>query len=335
MQMLSRLRRLNDWWRARNLADKLAVLALFVGVVGVVGTYLALVVDPSPTKEPKLIGSAVLSTTTLVPPEEILLSFVGRGIKESCTISKNSYYFGHSAVAIECYPRGLSQLMVALYETTDLMYADYFGAVQGAEGIAEDSVRNCGNNKPGEGEWRTKDDVAGGPTGRLLCSRDADRNAWVEWTYDAQKIYAAAHRADGNIGALHEWWEKFSSTKSTASTAPSTPRTEASTTTTGASASSTAGTTELQAQDCSRAPSLKATSDTSETEIEIVNHSSRVIKAYWLNYDGKREPYGSLQPQESQEFVTYATHPWLIANSSDECISIFVADEQPGRAVIR
>lgn len=93
--------------------------------------------------------------------------------------------------------------------------------------------------------------------------------------------------------------------------------------------------TELQAMDCESAGSLRSTSGTTKSQIEITNQSSRPVEIFWLDYDGIAVSYGTLQPQERQEIITYLTHPWLVSNERGTCLSVFLPRPTPGRAVIR
>lgn len=61
-------------------------------------------------------------------------------------------------------------------------------------------------------------------------------------------------------------------------------------------------------------------------EITWHNESGEVRRIYWLNFMGDRAPYGQLDPGQVTVQGTFATHPWLIANDMDECITIFMTE---------
>ena len=93
--------------------------------------------------------------------------------------------------------------------------------------------------------------------------------------------------------------------------------------------------TDLQALACSEAGALKSTATNDKTIIEFVNHSSKTILLYWIDYVGIRQSYGKLAPDELLAFNTYPTHPWLVSDASGQCIAIFLPAKKPGQALIQ
>jgi hypothetical protein len=94
-------------------------------------------------------------------------------------------------------------------------------------------------------------------------------------------------------------------------------------------------TKELKALDCSAAQSAKSTSSGSETTVEFSNKRTQPIMLYWINYDGEHESNGRVAPGQSEEFITYVSHPWLITDESGTCISVFLPTKEAGLATIR
>ncbi|MGN6554079.1 MAG: DPP IV N-terminal domain-containing protein [Verrucomicrobiota bacterium] len=70
-----------------------------------------------------------------------------------------------------------------------------------------------------------------------------------------------------------------------------------------------------------------------ETEIEILNRLGRAVNLFWIDSEGKRQPYGSLQPGESRSQHTYAGHVWLVTDS-DDVVAVFEAERSPGVGVV-
>ena len=92
------------------------------------------------------------------------------------------------------------EIRLGLFEDPEPFYEVHSHSVQ-AWNVAVDSGRElCANNEPGEGSWNY--DGLSFPGGRLVCYHDEDGDPWIEWTHDAQRIYAFAYRSDGNIAAL-------------------------------------------------------------------------------------------------------------------------------------
>jgi hypothetical protein len=62
--------------------------------------------------------------------------------------------------------------------------------------------------------------------------------------------------------------------------------------------------------------------------IKFINNMTKPVKIYWINSTGKRIVYnanlsiGSTHPQQ-----TYVTHPWVIADSKDNCLGVYLFNE--------
>jgi len=67
-----------------------------------------------------------------------------------------------------------------------------------------------------------------------------------------------------------------------------------------------------------------------ETRIRFVNKSGRTIKVFWIDYEGTRKPYATLQNGEVYEQEkAYVTHPWLVSDENDNAWYIYYPDAQP------
>ena len=76
----------------------------------------------------------------------------------------------------------------------------------------------------------------------------------------------------------------------------------------------------------------KSTSENVETTMSFANKSKQTIKVYWLDEEGKRVHYKTLEDGESYDQMTYLTHPWLITDENDNAWYVYFPDAQP-RAV--
>ena len=90
----------------------------------------------------------------------------------------------------------------------------------------------------------------------------------------------------------------------------------------------------LKDRGCDAEESLRSYDSTEETEITFENRTAGVVRIYWLDYRGRRDRYGSLQPQEEVRQSTYPTHPWVVTDAAEDCLSIYLPAPVPGRAVI-
>ncbi len=66
-----------------------------------------------------------------------------------------------------------------------------------------------------------------------------------------------------------------------------------------------------------------------ETTISFVNKAKKTVKVYWLDHDGDRVLYATLEEGETHEQPTFLTHPWLITNEDGDSWSVYFPDAQP------
>jgi von Hippel-Lindau disease tumor supressor len=69
-------------------------------------------------------------------------------------------------------------------------------------------------------------------------------------------------------------------------------------------------------------------------QVTFVNHSTQTIRIYWLNYEGQRVLYKTLDPGEQFLVFTYLHHPWLITDADDNAWTIYFPEAQPRRIEI-
>ncbi|HEV8132309.1 MAG TPA: hypothetical protein VGQ81_13750, partial [Acidobacteriota bacterium] len=89
---------------------------------------------------------------------------------------------------------------------------------------------------------------------------------------------------------------------------------------------------QLQAQSCDRESSLRSLEGATTSSIEFVNFSSQAIQIYWLDYNGRRQFYNTLQPRESYVQATFLTHPWLVTDLNRQCLGIYLPTSKPATA---
>ena len=79
---------------------------------------------------------------------------------------------------------------------------------------------------------------------------------------------------------------------------------------------------------------LRSTQSQTSVAVEFVNSSSEPRKLYWMDFGGMRKLYGTLRPGQRAPMQTYATHSWMVADSSDRCLGTIVI-AGPARLEIR
>lgn len=71
-----------------------------------------------------------------------------------------------------------------------------------------------------------------------------------------------------------------------------------------------------------------------ETEVLFVNETKQRVKLFWRNQDGKRIPYGTIEPGGEHRQHTYADHAWEITDLQERTLVGFVATAEPNQAII-
>ena len=94
-------------------------------------------------------------------------------------------------------------------------------------------------------------------------------------------------------------------------------------------------TTPTPTSSCSNESSLKSTSSSTSSTINFVNNTANIVKAYWLNAAGTRTYYFDLAPRQSVTQPTFDANPWVITDSSTNCLDIFVANQTASLATIQ
>ena len=77
---------------------------------------------------------------------------------------------------------------------------------------------------------------------------------------------------------------------------------------------------------------LKSEDSGIPTLIRFDNYLREAVNFYWLDYDGLRVYYGSIEAGRSQLQQTYASHPWVITRKDDpsqKCIILFLPAADP------
>jgi len=74
---------------------------------------------------------------------------------------------------------------------------------------------------------------------------------------------------------------------------------------------------------------VKSLNSDLSTSIAFTNKSGKTIKVYWLDFEGNRKLYQTLDDDESCEQQTYVSHPWVITDKNDDAWYVFYPDAQP------
>jgi hypothetical protein len=78
---------------------------------------------------------------------------------------------------------------------------------------------------------------------------------------------------------------------------------------------------------CSRESSSRSGASRQPTTISIKNDRSAPVRLYWLDPDGNRKLYATIEPGQTRVQQTYLTHPWIVADLSGTCIELYMPTE--------
>lgn len=88
-------------------------------------------------------------------------------------------------------------------------------------------------------------------------------------------------------------------------------------------------------QYCAGEPSSKSIHGTSATVVSFTNYRASPVRVYWLDYNGARKLYVTINPGLSHVQSTYVSHPWVVTDLTDRCIGIYEPETQRRDYAIR
>jgi len=85
---------------------------------------------------------------------------------------------------------------------------------------------------------------------------------------------------------------------------------------------------------CPNEDEIRSTDSKTPTTIIFRNEHGSSVNVYWTDYDGHHRPYGKIANGKSLTQFTYLAHPWVVTDSSDTCIGLYLPAQQPTEVVI-
>ena len=82
---------------------------------------------------------------------------------------------------------------------------------------------------------------------------------------------------------------------------------------------------------CGVETGARSLDSTDKASFTITNQTKMPLAVYWLNHEGKREKWFTLQPGETVTQDTFMNHWWEAADADGKCLRIFTP---PGNVVI-
>lgn len=86
---------------------------------------------------------------------------------------------------------------------------------------------------------------------------------------------------------------------------------------------------------CGKEGSIASPGTSKPVTITFKNKSKQEVTVYWLDFDGDREEYATLDTGESYTQETYKNHIWLVADEDDDCIGIWSASKNSQSVTIK
>jgi hypothetical protein len=80
---------------------------------------------------------------------------------------------------------------------------------------------------------------------------------------------------------------------------------------------------------------LRSGADENETQIQFDNTTDNKYSLFWIDAEGKRNPYESVEPHAKNTQSTFAGHVWLVADPEGNTVALYIAEEKPGVAVLK
>jgi hypothetical protein len=86
---------------------------------------------------------------------------------------------------------------------------------------------------------------------------------------------------------------------------------------------------------CRREGSLKSTEFQRSAIAIFRNNHGAPVRLDWINYLGDRVFYTTIGNGETYQQPTFIGHPWVVADASDTCLSIFVPTQATNEFIIK
>ena len=80
---------------------------------------------------------------------------------------------------------------------------------------------------------------------------------------------------------------------------------------------------------------IKSLNGAYATRFSITNELTRPVELYWLNYSGEPVLYMTLNPGETRDQPTYASHPWLVRDDTHNLLLFEAGAKEMERVVVK
>ena len=76
-------------------------------------------------------------------------------------------------------------------------------------------------------------------------------------------------------------------------------------------------------QTCPSPGNIRSVDSKTKAIVNFSNNTGKTINIVWLDYEGKRKTYKTLNRGEVYEQQTFVGHPWLIVDANGGCLGLY------------
>lgn len=91
----------------------------------------------------------------------------------------------------------------------------------------------------------------------------------------------------------------------------------------------------LSSLDVAQIDEARSTSSQQKTDIFMLNKARKPLRVYWIDFDGKRRLKTVLPPGGTFHNGTFTTHPWLVTDTNDEPVGLYLPEKERYIVVLR
>jgi hypothetical protein len=85
---------------------------------------------------------------------------------------------------------------------------------------------------------------------------------------------------------------------------------------------------------CAQEDFVRSAEGAVSSSITFVNATGGRLRTYWIDYDGRRKFYAEILPGGRHFQQTFLTHPWVITNSQEDCLGVYMPAPFPQHFVV-
>lgn len=92
----------------------------------------------------------------------------------------------------------------------------------------------------------------------------------------------------------------------------------------------------LEPMNCDQEDDLRSLDSDIRVGLRVTNNTLGTVKAYWLDYEGRRQHRFDVRANETVHHTTYVTHPWVITkpDGGRTCIGVFLPNNEDGVIIL-